>query len=265
MATADLTTLAAVKTYLGITDSTSDTELTALITQVSAAIRTDTSRDLVPVTQYTAILNGHDKNVVFLKNYPIISVASVNIDGNSIPVMPEASNSPGRGYAFDDDNVELRGYIFRKGMKNVKIVYTAGFAVNAEAATIPATPFQVQSQNPYGNFNSDIGVTYAATGVAFTKVASGPSVGQYSVSASGLYTFNIADENQNILISYGYVPADLERSCIEWVGLRQKQKASLGVDSKGIAGETVRYTKEAMPDSVLGTLQQYRRVLPIWN
>ena len=71
------------------------------------------------------------------------------------------------------------------------------------AATIPATPFQVTPTIPgSGTWLSDLGVQ-DTSGVAFTRVASGPTTGQYSVSA-GVYTFAAADTGKAMLISLEY-------------------------------------------------------------
>lgn len=72
-----------------------------------------------------------------------------------------------------------------------------------EAATIPASPFQVTVANG-ATFKEDLGVTYAATGIALTRVVSGPTTGQYSVNGSGVYTFAAADTTLGVLIDYGY-------------------------------------------------------------
>lgn len=56
-------------------------------------------------------------------------------------------------------------------------------------------------------FVQDWGVRYTATGLPLTKVASGPVVGQYSVSA-GIYTFNTGDNGSgNVMISYTFTAA----------------------------------------------------------
>jgi hypothetical protein len=49
----------------------------------------------------------------------------------------------------------------------------------------------------------DYGVFYATTGVQLSPVASAPAQGQYSV-ASGVYTFNTADNGAAILVYYSY-------------------------------------------------------------
>lgn len=74
---------------------------------------------------------------------------------------------------------------------------------------IPATPFTITPSNA-ATFVDDLGVVNSATGVPFTKVASGPTAGQYSVNATtGVYTFASADNVSGIsvLISYTYTIA----------------------------------------------------------
>ena len=80
---------------------------------------------------------------------------------------------------------------------------TAGQTIvnNNEAHSVPATsPYTITTTNS-ANFGIDLGVTYSATGIPLTNVASGPTVGQYSYSA-GVYTFATADEGAAMLISY---------------------------------------------------------------
>jgi hypothetical protein len=56
-------------------------------------------------------------------------------------------------------------------------------------------------------FKTDLGVKYASTGLPFVNVASGPTVGQYSLNTTtGVYTFAAADEGQAVAISYTYTP-----------------------------------------------------------
>jgi hypothetical protein len=75
---------------------------------------------------------------------------------------------------------------------------------NGEAHTIPATPFQVTPTPPgSGTYLNDLGVTYQLTGVPLTRVASGPTVGEYT-EAAGLYTFAAADTGLGVLINYSY-------------------------------------------------------------
>lgn len=80
-----------------------------------------------------------------------------------------------------------------------------------EAATIPATPgpYTLTIAPPSsGTFVADLGVVNATTGVQFTRVASAPATGQYSVNTgTGVYTFAAADQGVAIKISYEYSAA----------------------------------------------------------
>ncbi len=53
----------------------------------------------------------------------------------------------------------------------------------SEAWTIPASPFMVTAANA-NTFDTDLGVIYTATGLPLTKVASGPTTGQYAMTSA---------------------------------------------------------------------------------
>lgn len=74
-------------------------------------------------------------------------------------------------------------------------------AVN-ENGTIGPTPYTVTVANS-ATFVADLGVFYKATGVQLTRVASGPTTGQYSVAA-GVYTFAAADTGLVVEVNYTY-------------------------------------------------------------
>jgi hypothetical protein len=77
--------------------------------------------------------------------------------------------------------------------------------IDNETGTIPSTPYQITVANS-STFVLDLGVIYSATGLPLTRVSSGPSTGQYSVSA-GVYTFAAADTTLGVKISYTYTSA----------------------------------------------------------
>lgn len=81
---------------------------------------------------------------------------------------------------------------------------TAGqiLAVDNESGTIPAVsgPYTVTVTNS-ATWTTDLGVIFAATSLPLTRVASGPTTGQYSVAA-GVYTFAAADTLLGVKISY---------------------------------------------------------------
>lgn len=68
---------------------------------------------------------------------------------------------------------------------------------------IPATPFTITPTPPAGGtYASDLGVR-DQFGVPYVRVATGPTAGQYSLSA-GVYTFAAADTGKRVFISYRY-------------------------------------------------------------
>ncbi len=77
--------------------------------------------------------------------------------------------------------------------------------VYGEAGTIASNTYTAANNT---TFAQDLGVIYASTGKQFAKVTSTPTAGQYSVNASGVYTFNASEPaNTAILVSYTYTSA----------------------------------------------------------
>jgi hypothetical protein len=75
-----------------------------------------------------------------------------------------------------------------------------------EAFTIPATPGPYTSVATHAaDYAEDYGITYVATGLPLTRVATAPALGQYAVDeATGTYTFAAADQGKPCLRSYSY-------------------------------------------------------------
>jgi len=84
--------------------------------------------------------------------------------------------------------------------------------VTGEAQTTATTTLTVTNA---ATFKEDYGVFYSATGKQFTRVASAPTVGQYSVNeTTGVYTINASDENTALLVYYSYGVTTLVQSVI---------------------------------------------------
>lgn len=73
-----------------------------------------------------------------------------------------------------------------------------------ETGTVPAMSTYTVTVANAANFVMDLGVYYSVTGLPLKQVASGPAVGEYSVSASGVYTFAAADASAALLFNYLY-------------------------------------------------------------
>jgi hypothetical protein len=272
-----LTTLDNVKAWANVSSSNDDLLLTRLIGSASRGILSYLQRPTLFQNVFSDVYDGVGNSRQILRHWPVLSVASVTVDYQTI-VQYQVPQQPtpyytqyGCGWVLEPwdgyppgrpQAVDLRGFRFCRGNSNVQIVYTAGFVVQNEAQTVPASSvYSVAVNAPNGNWAVDQGVTYASSGTALTPVASAPAQGQYSVAA-GLYTFNAADASQAVLISYSYIPSDIEDACITLVGERYSYKNRIGTVSKSLGGqETVSYSQKDMPDFIKTTLRPYRRVI----
>jgi hypothetical protein len=122
---ADLTTLERVKQYAGIdsTDVAADAILSRLITAKSRWFEEQIDRRLLRAT-YTETRSGYNTTRIYPTQYPVASVASVKIDGATIPPRTAYGQL---GWALADNRIELVGYTFTRGVGNVEIVYDAGY------------------------------------------------------------------------------------------------------------------------------------------
>lgn len=267
MARGDLVSLSALKAHLGVQSSADDILLSSMISQISRAICTWLNRAFLWPRDVTDIFDGNGRNRIQLRNWPVVSVASVSIDGQSIP-----QSSDGRSFGWllepgDDEPpgamqfVMLRGGVFARGWQNVAIAYRAGYQISNEAHTAPASAPKIAVAQPYGPFAVDCGVTYAS-GVALAPVAANPAHGQYVVDSFGDYTFATADAGAQVLISYGYVPNDLASCALEWAADRYRHRDRIGMVSKSLGGqETAAYRITAMPDFVQQSLRSFGRII----
>lgn len=157
MATGDLTTLANVKDWLTITGSADDARITRVVTAASQFMQKWLSRTITPATSYSEKRNGNGKSQMMLRNYPIVSVASVAINGVSIPAAPSSTAS---GYLFDDDTIYLNGYDFGKSPQGVAVSYTAGFAAvppDLEQACIELVSLRLKERTRVGEVSKNLG------------------------------------------------------------------------------------------------------------
>lgn len=122
----NLTTLAKVKTWLGIAsaNTTDDALLTEMVSAYSEYIQTWLGRSILAAS-YTESRDGSGQTLMPFANYPVTAVSSVSVNGVTIPV---AASVTGPGYRFTSTMLILNGYTFAPGYGNVQITYTAGYA-----------------------------------------------------------------------------------------------------------------------------------------
>ena len=134
--TGDLTDLAMVKSWLGLSTTGSDDLIASLIGAVSAFIPNYLGRKILSAS-YIETYRGNGQCEMLLRNFPITAVTSVAFAGQTITVAadPVAMTS---GILFDDRALRLVGQRLPVGLP-VVVSYMAGYAAPpadiAQAAT----------------------------------------------------------------------------------------------------------------------------------
>lgn len=126
-ASTDLTTLTKVKAYLGISNTDDDTLLEALIDSVSEAVEHYCGRQFAQAER-TEYHDGLGASSLVLRCRPISAITQIYDDPSQM--FSESSGVDASRYVFypEEGIVELTGGSFADGRRNVKIIYTAGFA-----------------------------------------------------------------------------------------------------------------------------------------
>lgn len=136
----DLCVLADLKAWLNIQTATEEVLLQNLITRGSLQMLRWMSRDHIIATSYTENRDGNDALFILPRNFPLISVSNLTVNGISIS---QATDQVSAGFVFDSRKIMLRGgssafysigpyssqyqYRFTRGFQNVQIVYQAGY------------------------------------------------------------------------------------------------------------------------------------------
>lgn len=267
----DLTTLAAVKAWLGLPAAAgpSDVTLSSLITAASRTIYAALGRPGLLPQSYTETLDLNSRRV-YLRQWPAIQVSSVLWRGVAIPPDANPDLDASMGYALQPADpappgrpqaIDVFGPFYRPGRQCLVVSYRAGYAVQGETQTVPSgAPFQVTALAPYGAWVSDLGVAYCATGAALSPVSLAPGAGQYTVT-NGVYGFSVSDAGAAVTIGYGYVPQDVAQAATELAAERFRSAERIGLKSKSVGGlETISYDTSAISAPVLAMLQPYKRV-----
>lgn len=293
LASGDLTTPARVINWLPNPPSLQSPLLPQLITSMTALIYNKLNRARLYQQVFTRTLDGVGNYQLVLPDWPVLSVTKVQMGAALVNPAPLPNPTtgvippPNYGYGYrivpwsgnlpgDPGVLEFQNGYFWAGVQNIQVTYSAGYAIVNESATVPAAPepFDVIVLQPQGIWCRDGGVTYA-NGTPLVAITSGtPTVGQYRAptdTAPGTYTFAAADTGAKVLITYSFIPADLEEACIQMVAERVSYRDRIGVISKALGGqETVRFLRGStsrlypndLPPEIMDMLQPYISVLP---
>lgn len=263
----DLATLANVKAYLDVTVPDKDPLFQRLITAMSSAFVGEVGREILRKT-YSETMDEDDERVkwdflvrgfaIDLKGPVIGDMTSVTVNGD---VVAKRATLQDQGWVLIDRyRLELLGVrpVYRVG--SIVLVYDGGEHVPSEVVTVPGTPYQVQALQALGTFYSDAGVSYVSSGAALTKVTSNPAVGQYTVSATGLYTFAAADTAVSLSLAYAYLPADVEQCVTEMVAYSYRKRERLDHVSANLGGQSVFFTRDAWPPTIQRVIDRWSRI-----
>ena len=181
----DLTTVAAVNGILNQGADVDSDLIQTYITDYSQSVLTRTGRSFLSgVKNYVDTVNGTGSETQALRNYPILAVSLLQVNGITIPQSPDYIQSGwvidqdgsqsflsivggnyGSGWAWGNDRWSPHGnwgsygnapplgqspYRFMQGIQNVLAVYAAGYtnSVTAEAHTVPdVSPYTVTVDN----------------------------------------------------------------------------------------------------------------------
>lgn len=126
MAGTAFSTLQEVKDFCGIASNNNDAVLQLLIDSVEGALGSFCNRDALQLKPVEELRDGTGSCKLVLVESPLETVTSLTINGRSIPAAPDDMSS---GYFFKAGGrvINLRGYAFESGNRNVRINYTAGY------------------------------------------------------------------------------------------------------------------------------------------
>ncbi len=295
----DLTTVAAVNNWLGQVSGTDADLIQSTVTAFSQFILTMIARNnLSQIKTYSETYNGTGSERQNLRNYPILSVASVVV---GVTAIPQSAGADQPGWVIDTSGLQAslairsggawpagRGYgergggwgsygnapplgynpwFFVEGIQNVAVTYSAGYVLDvfAEPQTIPTSPGPYTITVSAGkNFYADLGVTLSLAGTPLSAVAfpGVPGASQYNVDpATGTYYFNAAQEGLgvNIAYQYGGTPYDLAQAVTELVSARYRSRQWIEQVSQVQPGiGTTSYSRLGIPPQVQMILEHYK-------
>jgi hypothetical protein len=247
LASGNLTTVSNAKMWIVALAGTTqaDTLIAQLISRTSAQIRSWLARPSLLSQNYTRIFDGSGTGKQTLPDWPVTAVSLVQVGNWIIPPMPLPMGGGVISLGFpalfgnridlwdgtlpgQPTSVQLLGGVFpRWSGQDIRVEYTAGYLISAEAQTVPASPgpYLVTVDQPQGLCALDGGVSYVG-GAALEAVTGPPGRGQYNApqdTAPGQYTFSAADAGAPVTISYSFVPADLSSACEQAVAMQYAQ------------------------------------------
>jgi len=133
-----------------------DNLLARLITSASAFIAAFLDRTILTAS-YVEYRDGPGGYTLSLLNYPVTAVSALEINGVA---MTLATGTVNYGYQFSDRQIVMRGYKFTRGIRNVQVSYTAGYAtvpLDIEQACLELVAYKYRSRDWVGQASKIVG------------------------------------------------------------------------------------------------------------
>jgi hypothetical protein len=134
----DLCAVEDAKAWLDITGDKDDDLLQSLVTNVSQRILNNLNRPTLVVSTYAERYDGSDTPQQALRNFPIVSVSSLSVNGKAVVQSPDGVLP---GFTFDQYALKLvdtpifpsfpgsaGGAFFCRGFQNIAVTYQAGYS-----------------------------------------------------------------------------------------------------------------------------------------
>src|SRR6266404_1280895 len=279
LSSGDLTTLPRVQLWLPGSGSTANPLLSSIIIpDASRTITNKLNRARLFSQTFVRTIDGVGNYQIVLPVYPVTGITSLQMGGQLIlpaplpvpgqPFLIPQNGFGGFGYRFipwigdlpgNPAVLEMVNGVFYRGVQNVKVTYQAGYEILGESQKIPASPgpYTITVFQPQGIWCRDNGVVYASNGVSLSSTStSPPPTGSYNpppdppgtLIALGQYTFAAGDTGKEILITYSFVPSDLEMACVLLIAESFAYRDRIGQLDKVLGGqETIRYLRGGFP------------------
>jgi hypothetical protein len=150
-----------LKVMFRMTDATDDDVLIEILKRVDAEVKQYCTRDFELAT-YTETRSGDGTRIYRCAQYPIVSVTSLYDDVNRL--YTSDTLIPADSYRVENDSgiIVLDGIVFYKGLGNIKVVYSAGFAAGSipedlrQACLMMARKYYLENQSTYNSINGEV-------------------------------------------------------------------------------------------------------------
>lgn len=273
----DLCTLDGAKSY--ITDpppSAADALLQRFIGRASSWIEQWLNRRLALGT-YSERRNGTGTVAIATRNYPVVAVQAVWIDGAQVQVAPVTTGTSslvGGGYLESQRFIYLRGGMgptvsrdfFRRGTQNVLLEYQAGY-ITPGILTLSTLGAWAAGQN-YAK-----GAQVIAGSIVFTALTPGQSGAAApawptqtgATVVDGAVTWLAAHPYTGPTAGAELLPDAIEVAAQELVALMYRQRGRVGDTSMGEGPERINYFMGAMSKTTQESLKPFRDTAIPWE